>query len=128
MIKRWYIQRLESECVTARYIHWKARKNGYGPIKELFWQEEGARRLATRWRAGAYSSTRFNCPSGHKFTRRCIGVGCFTIHAVTGEEDLALRRPDNPPEHYCAIDYMLNMELKEEAATTLAELASQLEL
>lgn len=119
--RRWQLEQLEEHTPYARYIARQCRRNTYGPDKLLFWGDAETRQKAVAWRVGSLYWNK-TCPNGHQFKRSCIR-NCILAANVPEHNR---RRPINPPQHYCVLDHLLNLEEYDLAGTAIVELAALL--
>lgn len=121
ILRKYTLEKIEMRSTIARYISRRCRRKTYGPDKTLFWKNTDIRKLALLWRVGSFGC-RLNCPSGcHRFNRACV-MRCI------GEDNDATatvprhRRPKEPPDHYCLVDDIINLEAEEVAGKCLRQL------
>ena len=119
VLRSWYLDQVEADSSTARYISRSCRRNTYGPDHCLSWIDETERNLALACRAGAFSRNA-RCTNGHQFTRRCINeCGLLDRFRPLRNANLRFRRPRQVPEHYNKLDMYLNAEWREDFVTAI---------
>jgi hypothetical protein len=64
--------------------------------------------MALQWRVGSFG-WKYRCPGGgHNFNRACINRGYVDVDSIPGYP--WFRPETDGREHYCTVDYVLNLQ------------------